>query len=117
LDSLSAFAKEHLGKAYCSVAKMDVACTDEEKALIAEYRAKSKEELQTIAQTATSRTLEAQGKYDQQVEELQATYERITQELSEASDAIRAETNVKWVNQILLLDHPGEAKDPADEEL
>jgi hypothetical protein len=81
-------------------------------------RAKSKEELDAIVEQASERTAAANEKYEKAIEELQETYERITNELNEENDAIRAETNVKWVNQILSIDHPEpESVDNAEDEL
>jgi hypothetical protein len=117
-EALSAFAKENLEKVYCSVRTADTACSDEEKALIAEIRKKSKEELEAIVESAAERTKAANEKYEAALEELQATYERITTELNDENEAIRTETNLKWVNQILNLDHPEPADaDPAEDEL
>lgn len=93
---------------------MDTACSDEEKALIAEIRKKSKEELEAIVDSAAERTKAANDKYEAALEELQTTYERITTELNDENEAIRTETHLKWVNQILNLDHP-EADPSADE--
>jgi hypothetical protein len=115
---LSDFAKKHLEKVYCSVRTVDTACTDEEKALIAGLRTKSKEELDAIVESAADRTKAANDNYEKAIEELQVTYERITTELNEENEAIRTETHVKWVNQILSLDHPeAEDEDPAEDEL
>lgn len=117
-EALSDFAKENLEKVYCSVRSADTACSDEEKALIAEIRAKSKEELEAIVESAAERTKAANEKYEAALEELQATYERITSELNDENEAIRTETHLKWVNQILSLDHPEPADaDPSEDEL
>jgi F0F1-type ATP synthase membrane subunit b/b' len=109
-----------LEKVYCSVRTADSACSDEEKALIAELRAKTKEELVAIVESAEERSKAANEKYEAALEELQASYERITTELNDENEAIRTETHVKWVHQILNLDHPDpevDDEDPAEDEL
>jgi CHAD domain-containing protein len=105
LSSISEFAKEQLTKVFCSVRNLDV-CSDEEKAVIAELRAKSKEELEAIVATVAERMAAASEAYDKAVEEIQEIYESKTQEFNEESEAIRKETSIKLVNQILSIDHP-----------
>ena len=109
-----------MNKVYCSVRSVDGdACSDDEKKVITGLRSKTKEELDTIVQTATDRLLAANEKYEKEIEELQATYERITTELNDENDKIRSETHLKYVNQILALDYPEEGtdEDPSQDEL
>jgi di/tripeptidase len=115
-SSLSAFAKEHLTKVYCSIRSIET-CSDEEKAMISELRSKSKEELDAIVTDTAERTTAASEKYEKAIEELQSTYERVTEEYHTESEKIRKESNIKWVNQIIAADFPDSATDGAEDEL
>ena len=115
-SSLAEFAAEHLTKVYCSIRSIDT-CSDEEKALIAELRRKTKEELEVIVADTTERTTAASEKYEKAIEELQSTYERTTEEFQAESENIRKESNIKWVNQILAADFPDASEDGAADEL
>lgn len=114
-SSLSEFATEHLTKVYCSIRSIDT-CSDEEKALINDLRSKTKEELDAIVTSTAELTTAASEKYDKAIEELQSTYERVTEEFHAENDNIRKESNIKWVNQILAADFPA-AADGAEDEL
>ena len=113
-DSLAAFAAEHLTKVYCSIRSIDT-CSDEEKATIGELRSKTKDELDAIVAATAELTSAASDKYDKAIEELQETYERVTEEFHTQNENIRKESNIKWVNQILAADFP--AEDGAADEL
>jgi archaellum component FlaC len=111
---LAEFATEHLTKVYCSIKNLDT-CSDEEKTMINDLRSKTKEELDAIVATTAELTTAASEKYDKAIEELQATYESVTEEFHTESENIRKESNIKWVNQILAADFPTAADGAADE--
>jgi hypothetical protein len=113
---LAEFAAEHLTKVYCSIRSLDT-CSDEEKALIDELRSKTKQELDAIVADTAERTTAASDKYDKAIEELQSTYERVTEEFHTESENIRKESNIKWVNQIIAADFPEASADGAEDEL
>lgn len=92
-------------------------CSDEEKALINELRSKTKEELDAIVADTAERTSAASEKYDQAIEELQSTYERVSAEYHTETENIRKESNINWVNQILAADFADATADRTEDEL
>ena len=84
----------------CSIRHVEH-CNEDEKAIIDSLRAKPREELEALETTVADRVQAAQEIYDASVEELSARFEEITSNFNSEIDAIRAETNFKWVQQIL----------------
>lgn len=118
-ESLAAFAKERIGKPVCSIHYVEH-CSEDEKVIIDGLRTKPREELEALESSVADRVQAAQEIYDASVEDLSARFEEITTKFNSEIDAIRAETNFKWVQQILSSlsnDHDPEATDEVNDEL
>lgn len=89
---------------------MDV-CGEDEKAIIESLRAKPREELEAVEAAVAERVQAAQEVYDASMEELSTRYEEIANIFNSEIEVIRAETNFKWVQQILSLSEEGAGSD------
>lgn len=98
--SMSAFAKEHLSKPICNTRQLDT-CTEDQKQAISSVRAKSKSELEAIEIDVGRRVGDAEAEFDKEVEDINARYEAAVLAFNKNIDKIRAETNYKWVEQVL----------------
>jgi Thioredoxin len=100
-ESLSAFAKEHLSTAVCSVSNLDP-CSEEQKTMILELQKKSKEDLEKITTDVETKLHEMHDKYEKDLEALNEQYEQMTTDLHKANDDVKKSNNYKLVKQILL---------------
>jgi len=103
-ESLSAFAKANIGKAVCSLGKLD-ACDPEDKKLVEELKGKSKEELMETAAKVDEKIAEAQTELDEYIEKINEEYEAQTAKFNSKVETLKAEANYKWLKQILQVDH------------
>jgi thioredoxin-like negative regulator of GroEL len=99
-DELSEFAKEHLGKAYCSVFNLD-ACEPAERSVIEELQKKSREDLEAIDSKVQEDIAEQQELFDKEVEALNDKYESIVAHFNTKSEEIREAAKHKYVKQVL----------------
>jgi len=99
-EALSAFAKEHISKPICSVTTMEY-CDETTIALIKELQGKSGEELEKMEEAVMKQIETEQEKFDKQLEVIQQQYEAFVKEYNTKVDEIRAETNFKWIQQVL----------------
>lgn len=127
-EAMSVFAKEHLSTPKCTM-KRQGTCTEEEKAIITEMLSKSKEELVEMEEKIFARVDEEDDEFQKIVEAMNAEFDAMEESLQSKSeeeveqimmemderfevqtkqfnakiDAIRAETNFKWIQQAINL--------------
>lgn len=115
-ESLSEFAKEYISKPVCSVKNIDI-CDADVKTIIQDISKKSVEELKAIVESVDKQIESAQSKFEEEVEKMQKEYEAMTEKLTKGNDAIREETNYKWVQQVLGTMDGGDKKSAMEDEL
>lgn len=75
-EELSAFAKETLGSAVCSMKNID-ACSDEKKAQIEKFKAMPAEELAKIIDVEEQKIITSESNLEAEIMKLQAVYEEL----------------------------------------
>jgi len=103
-ESLSAFAKDNIGKPVCSIDKPDV-CSGEDKKIITDLKAKSKDELMKVGTDVDEKIKEAQNELDEFIEKINEQYEEATVKFNKQTEKLKADANYKWVKQILQKEH------------
>jgi len=88
-DALAKFATDNLGKAICSPSNIDI-CDDDMKAKIGELMEKSDEELSASIAEEEKKMEEAEENFTQEVEKLQATYQKLMDDKDAAQAAVKA---------------------------
>jgi hypothetical protein len=100
LEALTAFAKENIGKPICNVFKTEN-CSDEEKKEIALLQGKTQADLEAMALATESEVKAAEEIFDDDVEELQKSFDELVLKFNGKLDGIKKEQNYKFVQQIL----------------
>jgi protein disulfide-isomerase A6 len=103
-DSLSTFAKENIAKPVCSVSKME-ACDKDQKKILEGLKAKSKDDLLAIDTDVNTKIADAQKALEDFIEEINQQYEVKTSEFQETVKKIQADSNHKYVKQVLAHVH------------
>jgi thioredoxin-like negative regulator of GroEL len=98
--SMSEFAKKHISKLGCSVNKLEH-CDAQQKDLIQKLQSKSRAELEEVELQVALRYNEAQDTFEKITDSINEQYEQAVDAFNDKVDEIRAETNFKWVQQIL----------------
>lgn len=99
-ESLSAFAKENISEAVCSVHNVEV-CTKDEKKAIEELKKKTMEQLETIDLEVQEGIEGAQAEFDAEVDKINEMYETLAESYNEKVDKLREGTNHRFVQQLL----------------
>eukprot|EP00545_Synedropsis_sp_CCMP1620_P008324 CAMPEP_0119012640 /NCGR_PEP_ID=MMETSP1176-20130426/7111_1 /TAXON_ID=265551 /ORGANISM="Synedropsis recta cf, Strain CCMP1620" /LENGTH=221 /DNA_ID=CAMNT_0006965637 /DNA_START=48 /DNA_END=713 /DNA_ORIENTATION=+ len=99
-DAMATFAKENLSDLICSVYNTE-ACTDEEKAVIAELDGKSAEDLNTILAGVEKEAEEEETKFDKAVETLQDEYEKLVESYNDNVDKLRLDSNYQFLRAVV----------------
>ena len=99
LESLKEFAKENL-QPYCSIYTID-ACSDEEKKAIKELQEKPVHELLAEDERVENILEAAQEEFEKDMEEMDKKYNEMVEKFNEKMDEIRADTNYRYIQQIL----------------
>lgn len=100
-DSLSTFAKENLGKAYCSVYST-TSCSADEKKAIAEFEAKSIDDLAKFVAEVEEKAEGEEELFDLASEALQNTYEKMVEDFNEKVEILKAESNYHLAKAVLM---------------
>eukprot|EP00591_Stephanopyxis_turris_P013510 CAMPEP_0195510108 /NCGR_PEP_ID=MMETSP0794_2-20130614/2852_1 /TAXON_ID=515487 /ORGANISM="Stephanopyxis turris, Strain CCMP 815" /LENGTH=219 /DNA_ID=CAMNT_0040637475 /DNA_START=53 /DNA_END=712 /DNA_ORIENTATION=- len=87
-DDLEKFADENL-KPICSVANIDL-CDDEKKSMIEGFQAKVGDDLDSLIATEEKKIEDAESNFKNELENLQATYERLMKEKEETIAQVKA---------------------------
>lgn len=98
-ESLKEFADAHITKPICSIFNMD-ACSDDEKAAIAEMEAKSDEDLLKTAETIANLAKEANAEFEAFLEKLNEEYEKEEAAHNDKIAKIKEDHKFKYVQQI-----------------
>ncbi|KAI2494712.1 intramolecular oxidoreductase [Fragilaria crotonensis] len=99
-DSLAEFAKEHIGRALCSVYKTD-ACTDEQKLAIADFERRSLSDLSASLEEIENAAEAEEKAFDELVEKMQEEYERVVAAYNEKVDEIRSKSNYHLLRAVV----------------
>jgi Thioredoxin len=99
-ESMSAFAKEHLVKVFCSVHNTE-GCTDEQKKAIAELEAKPIDELKETLSKIESDAEDEEARFNAETEKLQEHYEKLVTEYNAKVDEIRIASNYKLLRAVV----------------
>lgn len=99
-DSLVEFAKEHIGRALCSVYKTD-ACTDEQKLAIADFERRSLSDLSASLEEIENAAEAEEKAFDELVEKMQEEYERVVAAYNEKVDEIRSKSNYHLLRAVV----------------
>lgn len=99
-ETLSAFAKEHISRLPCNIQNMDN-CNETERKTLTEFMAKSRHELEEMEAAIDSRVLAIEKEFDVKIAEIQAEYTKVINAFNADLDKVRAETNYKWLQQVL----------------
>lgn len=105
-ESLAEFAKENIGKPVCSIENLDL-CEAEQKAAIEALMKKSTEDLEAVVADVDEKMSANQQKYEDGLEELNQTYEKMTKEFNEQNEAIKTGSNYGLVKQVLASKKKG----------
>jgi site-specific DNA-adenine methylase len=97
---LSNFAKVHLSNPPCNLAHMEF-CSDKEKDIISSLRQKSTDELEAIDSLVQDQFLVAHESYEAAMAELSEKFNAVAEKYNKEVEAVRDESNHKWVAQIL----------------
>jgi Thioredoxin len=100
-DSLSTFAKDNLGKAYCSVYST-ASCSDDEKKVIDEFEAKSTDDLAKFVAEVEEKAEAEEESFDAAAEALQNTYEKMVEEYNVKVETLKAESNYHLAKAVLM---------------
>jgi len=100
-ESMSDFAKDNLGKAFCSVYNI-TSCADEEKKVIAEFEAKSIDDLVKLVAEIEDKALADEEAFDATLSELQRAYETMVAEYNTKVKIMKKETNYALARAVLL---------------
>lgn len=86
-EALDNFATENL-KPICSIANINL-CDDEKKAQIEKYQGMSEADLDAAVKAEEAKLEEAESSFKQEVEKLQATYQKLMTEKDDALAAVK----------------------------
>jgi hypothetical protein len=116
LESLSAFAKENIGKPYCSIDN-PVSCSDEEKKIIAELESKTPEELEKMIANVQEKAEAMEMAFEAAVEDFQKGYENLVEDHNAKVDALKSESHFVFVRSLWSKKEREAAANTAGEEL
>jgi hypothetical protein len=113
LESLSAFAKDNLGKTYCSIHN-PISCSDAEKKIIANLETKTPEELANMVADVEEKAEAMEEAFEAAVEDLQKGYEKLVEDYNAKVDALKSESHYSFARSVLSKKE-GEADTTGDE--
>lgn len=113
-EALAEFAKENIAKPICSVHKTEF-CSDEEKLVISELEGLSLTDVTAKLNEIEKAAADEQAVFDEQVQKLQAEYEKAMAAYTAKIDEIQTKNNFKFVKAVVNKKEGEAGSDVRDE--